>query len=41
MSAEEARELLDSEKGEERHALGLPVARKERDAPPEKPVRDW
>ncbi len=41
MSAEEARELLDSQKGEERHALGLPVARKERDAPPEKPVRDW
>jgi hypothetical protein len=41
MSAEEARELLDSPKGEERHALGLPVARKERDAPPEKPVRDW
>jgi Ca-activated chloride channel family protein len=41
MSAEEARELLDSQKAEERHALGLPVARKERDAPPEKPVRDW
>jgi Ca-activated chloride channel family protein len=41
MSAEEARELLDSQKGEERHALGLPVARRERDAPPEKPVRDW
>jgi Ca-activated chloride channel family protein len=41
MSAEEARELLDSQKGEERHALGLPVARRERDAPPDKPVRDW
>jgi len=41
MSAEEARELLDSQKGEERHALGLPVARRDRDAPPEKPVRDW
>ena len=41
MSADEARELLDSQKGEERHALGLPVARRERDAPPEKPVRDW
>jgi Ca-activated chloride channel homolog len=41
MSAEEARELLDSQKGDERHALGLPVARRDRDAPPEKPVRDW
>jgi Ca-activated chloride channel family protein len=41
MSAEEARELLDSQKGEERHALGLPVARREPDAPPDKPVRDW
>jgi hypothetical protein len=41
MSAEEARELLDSQKGEERHALGLPVARKTPDAPPDKPVRDW
>ncbi len=41
MSAEEARELLDSQKGEERHALGLPVARRERDAPPDKPVKDW
>jgi len=41
MSAEEARELLDSQKGEERHALGLPVARREADAPPDKPVRDW
>ena len=41
MSAEEARELLDSQKGEERHALGLPVARRTPDAPPDKPVRDW
>ena len=41
MSAEEARELLDSQKGEERHALGLPVARKTPDAQPDKPVRDW
>jgi len=41
MSAEEARELLDSQKGEERHALGLPVARKTSDGLPDKPVRDW
>lgn len=41
MSPEEARALLDSQKGEERHALGLPVARREPDAPPDKPVRNW
>src|SRR6266404_2951324 len=41
MSPEEARELLDSQKGEERHALGLTVARQERDAPPDKPIKDW
>ena len=41
MSREEARELLDSQKGEERHARGLPFARRESDAPPDKPVKDW
>ncbi len=41
MSREEARELLDSQKGEERRARGLPFARKESDAPPDKPVKDW
>jgi Ca-activated chloride channel family protein len=41
MSREEARELLDSQKGEERHAMGVPLARKEPNAPPDKPVRDW
>jgi Ca-activated chloride channel family protein len=41
MSREEARQLLDSQKGEERHALGVPLARKEPNAPPDKPVRDW
>ena len=41
MSREEARELLDSEKGEERHARGLPYARRDTDSPPDKPVRDW
>ena len=41
MSREEARQLLDSQKGEERHALGVPLARKEPNAPPDKPVKDW
>ncbi len=41
MSREEARELLDSEKGEERHARALPYARKDTDSPPDKPFRDW
>jgi Ca-activated chloride channel homolog len=41
MSAEEARELLDSQKGDERHALGLPLARRTPDTPPDKPVKDW
>ncbi len=41
MSREEARELLDSQKGDEHHARGLPFARRESDAPPDKPVKDW
>jgi hypothetical protein len=41
MSREEARELLDSEKGNERHPLGLPIARKDLEIPPDKPVKDW
>ena len=41
MSREEARELLDSQKGEERHPLGVPVAQRNLDTPPDKPVRDW
>jgi hypothetical protein len=41
MSREEARELLDSQKGEEKHALGVPVARRDVQTPPDKPVRDW
>ena len=40
MSREEARELLDSAKGEERHPLGVPVARRD-DEPPEKPYKNW
>ena len=41
MSREEARDLLDSAKGDERHALGAPVARREAMDPPEKPYKDW
>ena len=41
MSREEARELLDSQKGEEKHMLGLPVAHRDPYTPPDKPVRDW
>lgn len=41
MSREEARELLDSAKGDERHALGAPVARREATDRAEKPYKDW
>ncbi len=41
MSREEARELLDSAKGDERHSLGVPVARRDDDEPPEKPYKNW
>jgi hypothetical protein len=41
MSREEARELLDSEKDNERHPVGVPIARKDVDIPPDKPVKDW
>ncbi len=41
MSPEEARELLDSVKGDERHALGAPLARRDADQPPEKPFKNW
>jgi hypothetical protein len=40
MSREEARELLDSAKGEERHPLGVPLARRD-DEPAEKPYKNW
>jgi Ca-activated chloride channel family protein len=40
MSREEARELLDSEKGDERHPLGVPLARGA-DDPPDKPYKNW
>jgi hypothetical protein len=41
MSREEARQLLDSQKGDERHALGVPVARRQLNAQPDKPIKDW
>jgi hypothetical protein len=42
MSRVEARELLDSAKGDERHPpLGVPLARRDADEPPEKPYKNW
>ena len=41
MSQEEARELLDSEKGDEKHSLAVPMARPGADEPPEKPYKNW
>ena len=41
MSQEEARELLDSEKGDERHSLAVPLERPGADEPPEKPYKNW
>jgi Ca-activated chloride channel family protein len=40
MSREEARELLDSAKGDERHPLGVPLASRSDDEP-EKPYKNW
>jgi hypothetical protein len=41
MSQEEARELLDSEKGDEKHPLSVPLAAPGADEPPEKPYKNW
>ena len=41
MTPEEARQLLDSQKGDEHRAQGLPFARQEAESPPDKPVKDW
>jgi Ca-activated chloride channel family protein len=41
MSREEARELLDSAKGDERHTLGVPVDRRDPYDPQEKPLKNW
>jgi Ca-activated chloride channel family protein len=41
MTREEARELLDSVKGDEHHSLGAPVAQRDAVQPPDKPLKDW
>jgi Ca-activated chloride channel family protein len=41
MTREEARELLDSVKGDERHSLGVPVAQRDAALPPDKPFKNW
>ena len=41
MTQEEARELLDAQKGDERRAQGVPFARQETESPPDKPLKDW
>ena len=42
MSREEARELLDSVKGDERRRPGTPLARRGADEPPPaEPLKDW
>jgi Ca-activated chloride channel family protein len=42
MSKEEARELLDSVKGDEKHPLGAPLARRDSDdETPDKPYKNW
>ena len=41
MSREEARELLDSAKADERRPPGMPLARRDGEPPPDKPVKDW
>jgi Ca-activated chloride channel family protein len=41
MSREEARELLDSAKGDERQAMGAPLSARDPDSPPDKPFKNW
>jgi hypothetical protein len=41
MSREEARQLLDSQKGEEKRMKVLPAAGRDPYTPPDKPVKDW
>jgi hypothetical protein len=41
MSREEARELLDSAKSDERHAPTAPLALRDAEQPPDKPYRNW
>jgi Ca-activated chloride channel family protein len=41
MTQEEARELLDSVKGDEHRSLGVPVAQRTAVQPPDKPFKNW
>jgi len=41
MSREEARELLDSVKGDERPSPAVPVAQRNAAQPPDKPFKNW
>ena len=41
MSAEEARELLDSAKSDEHHSLAVPAGPRDPDLPPDKPFKNW
>ena len=41
MSREEARELLDSAKDDERQAMGAPLSARDPDIPPDKPFKNW
>jgi hypothetical protein len=41
MSAEDARELLDSEKSDEHHSLAVPSGPRNPDQAPDQPLRNW
>jgi hypothetical protein len=41
MSQEEAKQLLDSAKGEEKTGLKAPLDRRDPNQPPEKPYKNW
>jgi hypothetical protein len=41
MSAEEARELLDSEKSDEHRSLGVPLIPRNPDQAPDKAFKNW
>lgn len=41
MSREEARELLDSVKSDERHAMGAPIDNRDPNTSRDKPIKNW
>jgi hypothetical protein len=41
MSAEEARELLDSAKSDEHHSLAVPSGPRDPNSAPDKPFKNW